>query len=303
MGRAPVWLTFSGGEPFLRGDLPEIVRSAVEACEPAIVNIPSNGWFTERIVQGAEKICSASPDTQLVVNLSIDNHVPARHDAIRGAPGSWDRLMNTLAGLRALRLANLTVGCHTVVSTENEQDFPETSEGLAQLGADSYIVEPAEERVELQTLAAHITPTAERFERAAKATLEVDRNSRGGVARMARALRGEYYQRVARLLDGDRNAMPVCHAGFLSTHIAADGEVWSCCVLARSFGNVRDTGLDFRRIWFSEQAEEFRAWMRERRCACPMANAAYTNMLVEPAAVVRVGTNMIRAPRRSSVRL
>lgn len=60
---------------------------------------------------------------------------------------------------------------------------------------------------------------------------------------------------------------------------------------------------DFRRVWFSQQAEEFRAWMRERRCACPMANAAYTNMLVEPAAVVRVGTNTIRAPRGSSVRL
>ena len=62
-----------------------------------------------------------------------------------------------------------------------------------------------------------------------------------------RALRVEYYGRVVRFLDGDATAMPVCHAGFLSVHIGADGDVWSCCVLARSFGNLRDDDFDFKR--------------------------------------------------------
>jgi MoaA/NifB/PqqE/SkfB family radical SAM enzyme len=297
LGRAPAWLTFSGGEPFLRGDLPDIVLAGVRACRPAIVNIPSNGWFSDRVVRGAERICRASPDTQLVVNLSLDHHRPERHDAIRGAAGSWDRLMTTLAGLRSLRLPNLTVGCHTVVSTENDADFPAVAEGLAALDADSYIVEPAEQRVELQTLDAEIAPPADRFARAAAAALEVERRPGGGVARMVRALRHEYYGRVTRFLGGDEGAMPVCHAGFLSAHIGADGDVWSCCVLARSFGNLRDAGYDFRGVWFSPEAEAFRRWMRERRCACPLANAAYTNLLVEPAAVGRVAVDLLRPPR------
>ncbi len=37
MGRAPTWMTFSGGEPFLRGDLPDIILSAIRHCEPAVV--------------------------------------------------------------------------------------------------------------------------------------------------------------------------------------------------------------------------------------------------------------------------
>jgi MoaA/NifB/PqqE/SkfB family radical SAM enzyme len=297
LGRAPAWLTFSGGEPFLRKDLPEIIVSAARICQPAIVNIPSNGWFTDRVVRGAEHICKNSPDTQLVINLSLDHHIPERHDTIRGAPGSYERLMATIAGLRSLELPNLTIGSHTVVSSSNEQDFPAVAHGLKKLGADSYIAEPAEERVELQTIGMGITPRAARFRNAASAMLEVDRVAEGAVARMVRALRGEYYERVTQFLAGDASAMPVCHAGFLSTHIGADGEVWSCCVLARSFGNLRDTDFDFRRVWFSEEAEEFRQWMRERRCACPLANAAYTNLLVEPAAVARVGANMVRAPR------
>ncbi len=302
MGRAPTWMTFSGGEPFLRGDLPDIILSAIRHCEPAVVNIPTNGWFTDRILRGVEKICTGSPDTQLVINLSIDHHVPERHDQIRAAPGSWPRLMKTLEGLRALNLPNLTVGVHTVVSDQNEDDFPAIAHGLSSLGADSYIAEPAEERVELQTIGTGITPKSSKFGVAAKAVLEVEEKASGTVARMARALRGEYYQRVTKYLEGDPTAMPVCHAGFLSVHVGADGDVWSCCVLSRSFGNVRDTDFDFRKVWFSAEAEKFRTWMREQRCACPLANAAYTNLLAEPQAATRIAAGMIRAPSPNFVR-
>ncbi|MDP8937041.1 MAG: radical SAM protein [Actinomycetota bacterium] len=294
LGRAPAWMTFSGGEPFLRRDLPDIILSAVESCRPAVLTIPTNGWFTDRVVNGSERICREAPDTQLKINLSIDHNDPHRHDEIRGAKGSWDRLMVTLERLRALNLPNLTIGVHTVISRENDQDFPGVAQGLAKLGADSYIAECAEERVELQTMESGIGPKADRFRRAAAAVLAVDAEASGGVARGVRALRGEYYSRVARLLDGDETAMPVCHAGFLSTHLTAEGEVWSCCVLARSFGNLRDTDFDFRPVWFSGEAEKFRQWMRERRCACPLANATYTNLLAEPVAVGRVALGLTK---------
>jgi MoaA/NifB/PqqE/SkfB family radical SAM enzyme len=236
-----------------------------------------------------------------VINLSIDHHVPERHDVIRGAKGSYERLMKTMAGLRSLSLPNLTVGVHTVVSDKNEDDFPAVARGLSALGADSYIAEPAEERVELQTLDTGITPKSSRFAAAAAAVMDNEKQAAGTVARIARSIRNEYYDRVVRFLEGDSTAMPVCHAGFLSAHIGADGDVWSCCVLARSFGNVRDAGFDFRKVWFSAEAEEFRAWMRTERCACPLANAAYTNLLAEPAAAVKIASGIVRRPSRIPV--
>ncbi|MGH9278308.1 MAG: radical SAM/SPASM domain-containing protein [Acidimicrobiales bacterium] len=301
MGDAPTWMTFSGGEPFIRGDLPDIILSAIKHCQPAMVYIPTNGWYTKRVLAGVEKICKGSPDTQLVINLSFDHHVPARHDHIRGAKGSWLRLIDTLTGLRALDLPNLTVGCHTVVSDQNQADFPDIALGLSKLGADSYIAEPAEERVELQTIGTGVSPFSERFAVAAEAVLDVEEAASGTVAGMARALRNEYYGRVTRLLAGEAEAMPVCHAGFLSCHIGADGELWSCCVLSRSFGNLRDAGFDFPTVWFSDQAEEFRTWMRERRCTCPLANAAYTNLLAEPAAAARIAAGVVRKPTRRRI--
>ncbi|MEW6155647.1 MAG: radical SAM protein [Actinomycetota bacterium] len=298
MGPTPTWMTFSGGEPFIRRDLPDIILSAIHHCQPAIVNIPTNGWYTRQVLAGVERICKSSPDTQLVINLSFDHHVPERHDVLRGAEGSWKRLIATYTGLRALDLPNLTVGVHTVVSDQNEDDFPEIAQGLARLGADSYIAEPAEERVELQTIATGISPRAAKFAVAAEAVLEVEDQAHGTVANMARALREEYYERVTSFLAGDNEAMPVCHAGFQSVHIVADGDVWSCCVLSRSFGNLRDNDFDFPRVWFSDAAEEFRDWMRERRCACPLANAAYTNLLAEPRSAGRIAAGVARGPGR-----
>ena len=39
LGRSVTWFTFSGGEPFLRPDLVEIIESAWRYCRPKVVNI------------------------------------------------------------------------------------------------------------------------------------------------------------------------------------------------------------------------------------------------------------------------
>ena len=43
LGSSLYWATFSGGEPFLRPDLIDIVIACYDRCRPAIINIPTNG--------------------------------------------------------------------------------------------------------------------------------------------------------------------------------------------------------------------------------------------------------------------
>ena len=47
VGRAPYWFTLSGGEPFLRKDINDIVRVVYERCRPKVINIPHNGTFPD----------------------------------------------------------------------------------------------------------------------------------------------------------------------------------------------------------------------------------------------------------------
>ncbi len=295
LGRAPFYLTFTGGEPFLRPDLPEIVSAAAELCQPAVITIPTNGLLTKRVLDGVDRICTAAARSQVGLNLSLDG-VGDEHDAIRGVPGNWQRSMETWQGLKELqpRHANLVLSIHTVVSRFNAERIREIVEGLAFLNPDSYITEVAEERVELDTMGWDITPRPEQYEAiAGYLSARAEAAPAKGLAGFTQAFRAHYYQLARRILAEGRQVIP-CQAGWASGHIAPDGDVWTCCVRAEPAGNLRQTGYDLRPIWFEHVGEmrRLRRSIAGRECACPMANASYANMLLHPATVARVLTTM-----------
>mgnify|MGYP005857196307 CR=1 FL=1 len=287
LGRAPYYMTFSGGEPFLREDLAEIVAAACRLCRPAVVTIPTNGLLPARIQAGVEAILAAAPETQIGINLSLDG-VGEQHDQIRNVPGNWERALETYRALRALKRPNLTLSIHTVISTLNVADVPRIYQGLMALEPDSYITEIAEERGELGTIGMCITPAAEQYAAAADFLIDqLRRRPFRGFARVTQAFRSQYYALVKRILAEERQVIP-CYAGWASGHIAPDGDVWTCCIRAEPIGNLRETDYDLAPIWFGQAAERLRRSIRAGECACPMANAAYANMLLHPPTLARV---------------
>jgi len=295
LGQAPFYLTFTGGEPFLRADLPELVIAGAGLCRPSVITIPTNGLLTRRIVDYTGQICAAAPWSQIGLNLSLDGIGP-EHDEIRGVPGNWQRAMETWQELKKLqdKQTNLVLSVHTVVSRLNVRRFRDIVEGLAFLEPDSYITEVAEERVELGTVGWEITPTAEEYGPVADyLSARARAVPTKGLARFTQAFRAQYYQLAKRILQEQRQVIP-CQAGWASGHIAPDGDVWTCCVRAEPVGNLRHTDYDLRPIWF-EQAGEIRRLRKSiagRECACPMANASYANMLLHPPTVARVARQM-----------
>lgn len=288
LGTTPGWVTFSGGEPFLKNDLFEIVSSFYDQCHPAVLNIPTNGLLQERIVSTVERIARYCEKSQVVINLSLDD-VGGKHDAIRGVQGNYQKAMATWAGLRELQLDNLTLGIHTVVSRFNVHRIPHIYEQLIALAPDSYITEIAEQRVELGTEDAEITPSEKEYARVADFLADTLRRStvsrRAG--RLTRAFRIEYYRLAKRILAEQRQVIP-CYAGIASAQISPDGQVWMCCVRADPVGELRETNYDFKKIWFSPKAQHMRKRIKDNECSCPLANAAYTNMLHHPPSLIRV---------------
>ena len=291
LGRTPFYLTFTGGEPFLRADLDELVIAGAEICRPGVITIPTNGLLTERIVDRVGRICGAAPGSQIGINLSLDG-VGDEHDEIRGVPGNWRRAMETWQGLKALQSkhANLVLSVHTVVSKLNVGRIGAIARGLEFLEPDSYITEVAEERVELGTVGWEITPAPEEY---APVADELSARARSapaqGLARVTQAFRAHYYQLVKEVLAQGRQVIP-CHAGWASGHIAPNGDVWTCCIRAEPVGNVRETGYDLAPIWFEKVGSlgKLRQSIAARECACPMANASYANMLLHPPTLMRV---------------
>jgi MoaA/NifB/PqqE/SkfB family radical SAM enzyme len=304
LGRAPYWFTFSGGEPTLRKDLPEMVASAYRHCRPGIINIPTNGIQHKVIPASVERVLEAAPKSEVIINLSLDG-IGLKHDQIRGVRDNWSHSLITYAALRGLkqRYKNLTVGVHTVISTFNVDSFPELCEYVQrELRPDSFITEIAEERVELDTVGLGITPTAEKYTVAIDALLESMRDQHlTGVAEVAQAFRRRYYELVKRTLREQRQVIP-CMAGVASAQIAPNGDVWTCCVRAQSMGNLRDHDYDFGSVWRTGKAAELRRSIKAGECYCPLANAAYTNMLMHGPTVTKVAAEVARSRTSSLAR-
>jgi len=295
LGRTPFYITFTGGEPFLRKDLDEMVLSAYKHCRPSVITIPTNGLLTERVAERVDRICRECPESQIGLNLSLDG-IEEEHDDIRGVPGNWAKSMATWERLKELQKTrpNLVLTVHTVVSRFNQHRFREIYDGLQFLQPDSYITEVAEERVELDTVGWGITPEPDAYAPVADFLSEQARaRPSKGIAKFTQAFRAEYYQLAKRVLY-ERTQVIDCYAGWASAHIAPNGEIWSCCIRAEPVGSLRKTNYDLAPIWFSEPMAKLRKSIYDKECACPMANASYANMLLHPPTVAKVALEVVR---------
>ncbi len=293
IGPAPFWVTFSGGEPFLKKDIEQLVCLMYDICSPSIINIPTNGLLVNRIFEKVKYITEHCSKSQIVINVSMDD-VGNKHDHIRGVPGSYDKAVEVISKLKSLKQKNLSLGIHTVLSKYNIDRIPDIYKDLQGYGPDSYITEIAEKRVELDTLESDITPDEEDYFAAIDFLIDqLKRNEFQRIGKITKAFRIEYYKLAKRIIKEKKQPIP-CYAGFSSGQIAPDGDVWGCCVRAEALGNLRQSNYDLKKIWFSDNAKTFRKSVKNRECYCPLANASYTNMLCDFNSLIKIAFNIIR---------
>jgi len=293
LGHSPYWFTISGGEPLMYPHVVELAQLVYKHCRPGVINIPTNA-ILPIIPDRVERIARSCPESQLIINLSLDG-VGAKHDFIRGIPGNFQKFEERLEQLLASRaqLPNLTVGIHSVISVFSVADLDELIAYADSSGADQFITEIAEPRVELDTVGLPITPSREQYAQAIDRLIAyVESKQFRGMSKITEALRVEYYQLVKRILD-EQDQVIDCYAGWVSAQIYANGTVWPCCVRADDLGNLRDHNYDFKEIWFGEKIKAVRRSIAAKECHCPLANASYTNMLHDLPTLARVGGKVL----------
>ncbi len=118
---------FTGGEPFLRSDLPALLASVLEdpAAEACVL--------TNGMLFSAERLAAlkALPAERFRVQVSLDGSCAERNDPTRGA-GSFSRIVQ---GIERAAQAGLHVTVTSVVMAATEDDVPEVTRLAAALGA------------------------------------------------------------------------------------------------------------------------------------------------------------------------
>ncbi|MBI5222576.1 MAG: radical SAM protein, partial [Candidatus Magasanikbacteria bacterium] len=96
-------INISGGEPFLRVDLPQIVVNLKKAAPRARMVISSNGFATDLIIRQMKAVLAIKPN--IGVAISIDG-IGEMHNQMRGIPGGFDRAIETVKKLKELGMKN-----------------------------------------------------------------------------------------------------------------------------------------------------------------------------------------------------
>jgi len=102
----------TGGEPFVRKDLPEIVALLRRKTKRIVIS--TNGFFTDRIIA----LCEKYPD--LGIRISIEG-APETNDKIRGIPEGAARTERTLLKLREMGIRD--IGFAMTVQDMNAKDL------------------------------------------------------------------------------------------------------------------------------------------------------------------------------------
>ena len=265
----PQWyLMFTGGEPFVRADLPEVVAPFYDR-GAANLHISTNCTYHDRTLAGIRQIATYAREARVIVVTSVDGP-PDVHDRIREKAGIFRVTEATVRSLLRLRqhLPNLTVNANFTFSALNQDVWRETFEYLRNDWAANAInmglVRGRTKVPEARTF------DPEKYREASEYLIRTNRRGYFGFpsASLARFKEAEQAQLIYKITTGNIPADHRCLAGRVFHVITETGDVYPCEMLDRKIGNLREVDMNFNALWKSEEAREITAFIDRRTCLC-----------------------------------
>ena len=268
------YLNISGGEPFLRKDLPELLEAASKACPKAQIIISTNALVSgKRIRADLARIRQFKPDIGVAVSL---DGIGVTHDRIRGVDGAYDRAVALIEGLKQDGMTNLRIA-HTVVD-ENVKDYYDVYQLSRRLGVEftSAVAQGSEHYFQ----GSGMRPAAAAYIRDQLGRVAASELSSFQPKRWARA----YFNRGLDLFATGSGRPLSCRAAEDFFFLSPAGNIYACNVMGLPLGNLREAS--FEEIWNSETAIRVRESVAACQMGCWMVCTARSSMKRNPIKVV-----------------
>jgi radical SAM protein with 4Fe4S-binding SPASM domain len=122
-------LTFTGGEPTLREDLPELLMYAQD--KGMVTGLISNG----RKLKDKAYVDILEKSSLDFVQVTFESHKPQVHDKMTSEKGSWKE---TITGIQNAVQSQIYVSTNTTLSKHNAADFLTTVDYIKGLGVNAF---------------------------------------------------------------------------------------------------------------------------------------------------------------------
>ncbi len=281
-GNGLIYIEFTGGEPYLRDDIDEIIVQAFENISSLqFVTITTNGYDAEHIIKTTRRILQEiPPNCSLIFGVSIDGDKEL-HDKLKGVDKSWDNAVETLTAAYELQKeypnlrphvsytinmynAGLFQECHESLGIPiDDFSFSVEHSGLLYNNRNTVTLDPEAIEKDLDYLKLNPRKTA----------------SLDPVSIFRSKSYVSYMKGIIPYINGERTLR--CAALKLSGYIDPSGGVYPCIMWDHSLGNIRETG--FNEIWASTGSDETRIKIDGKTCP-----GCWTPCEVQPSLLINI---------------
>lgn len=300
-------LNFSGGDPLVRKDFPEVVKAFYDYSGTRMFTIPTSSSFPEKYAAAVRKCLEYCPDAWIRVNQSVDA-VGEEHDEIRQRKGLFQNVLEMNSRLHELtqEFSHLSVSLATVYCKFNEEgayellDYAYENLKFTDMGAlfvRGETPDKSAKNVEADGYSAYAKEAMRRRRAAEK--------NNGLVTRAFTAVNQTVQQYVAITAKTNKYIMP-CQAGRRMVVLDDQGEVQPCEMLdymikegtaqvsTANLGNMRDYDYDIRKILATPLANQVAKEIVDTKCRCTFECAMAVNTIYNFRAWPRAAMNFLR---------
>lgn len=280
-------VNLTGGEVFLRNDLPAVVAAVRSAAPRAKIVISTNGLQPRRTRKMLPEILRADPGIGFAVSIDGEEDV---HDRVRGIRGGWKKAFETVQALQEEGVTNLRIAFTATVN--------QVADNTSHLGK---IYDLARRTgVEFTCAVAHnsdhyFKTSSNKGVNVDELTRQLDYVARNELrsGKLKSWLRAYFHKGLVEHVKANVRPTP-CEAAHTSLMIDPVGDVYPCNILNLPVGNVRET--PFMEIWRSRRMEEVRDVVRGCNQPCWMVCTARASMRRDKTQVLSwVAGNKVKA--------
>lgn len=249
-------IELSGGEPFTRKDIWEIIKYA--SSKGLGMNITTNGTVLNK--KSIKKLFDYKVNR---IQISLDG-IRETQDEIRGAKGAYKKIVDTVKRIDSIKKqkkSNLKVNATTVVMQQNVHELANLVNTTKELGFDSITFQPVNDNNlaigKKKTYNPLKVKDLQELERQIDQIIQIrKKDSYVGNSIV-------YLKSIKDYFRNKKLSKIKCYAGFVSAIITTQGRLWTCM---GDYGDLKKERIEL--AWQSKEANKKRKLIKKCKNHC-----------------------------------
>ena len=279
-----VILNISGGEPFIRQDFAEVIKTYYRNTPVKEVSIPTNATFTEKMKKDCTDILEYCKGMELNIVVSLDG-IEKIHDEIRQVKDCFKTAKKSFEMLQELqkKYPQLQVSIVSTLTSLNQNTVEEFH---------TEIKEKWQPDIFGMNLIRGEAKTMYLFgvdlENYKKFFALQSKSRKGGLKSRVR----DYLNKLRtgtniQMVEQKKMVVP-CTAGTLLGVMYEKGDVFPCELLnQKPLGNIREYNYDFEKLWASAKNKAACKFIKDTKCYCTHECFQRFNILYQPSFILK----------------